>query len=424
MSNNKKLVPKRRFKEFKMATQWYNTNFFSVINNVIDFRGRTPKKLGMSWSDDGYLALSALNVKNGFIDFNVDAHYGDTELYQKWMSGNELKKGQVIFTTEAPMGNVTQIPDDKGYILSQRTIAFETNKLKMTDSFLAITLSSPKVKISLSTIASGGTAKGVSQNSLNSLKINLPKSLIEQTQIGEFFKKLDALIQTQQKKLEKTKTLKSAYLAEMFPCDGELKPHYRFQYFNEVWTKKLFYNLANIRRGLTYNPSNLTNDGIRILRSSNIDEDRFIIKNDDIFINQKNVNIPVVSENDILITAANGSSRLVGKHTLISLPKSQKAVHGGFMLLATSKQPFFTNALLSSNWYRKFLNVYIAGGNGAIGNLNKKTIENQLIKMPNIKEQIKIGNFFKLLDQKIALEQRKLEKLNNIKQAYLNEMFV
>ena len=210
----------------------------------------------------------------------------------------------------------------------------------------------------------------------------------------------------------------------MFPCDGELKPHYRFQCFNEVWTKNLFYNLANIRRGLTYNPSHLTNDGIRILRSSNIDEDRFIIKDDDIFINEKNVNIPVVSENDVLITAANGSSRLVGKHALISLPKSQKAVHGGFMLLATSKQPFFTNALLSSNWYRKFLNVYIAGGNGSIGNLNKKTIENQLIKIPSTKEQTKIGNFFKLLDKKIALEQRKLEKLNNIKQAYLNEMFV
>jgi len=41
------------------------------------------------------------------------------------MTGNELHKGQVLFTTEAPMGNVAQVPDNRRYILSQRTIAFD-----------------------------------------------------------------------------------------------------------------------------------------------------------------------------------------------------------------------------------------------------------------------------------------------------------
>ncbi|WP_433962756.1 DUF536 domain-containing protein [Pediococcus pentosaceus] len=47
------------------------------------------------------------------------------------MSGKELKKGQVLFTTEAPMGNVAQVPDNNGYILSQRTVAFETKDRKI-----------------------------------------------------------------------------------------------------------------------------------------------------------------------------------------------------------------------------------------------------------------------------------------------------
>jgi len=116
-------VPEIRFKGFSEA--WEERKLLDNFNRIIDFRGRTPKKIGLDWSDKGYLALSALNVKHGYIDRNIDAHYGNQELYDKWMSGNELHKGQVLFTTEAPMGNVAQVPDDQKYILSQRTIAFE-----------------------------------------------------------------------------------------------------------------------------------------------------------------------------------------------------------------------------------------------------------------------------------------------------------
>ncbi|MBR3140236.1 MAG: hypothetical protein IKF11_05160, partial [Methanobrevibacter sp.] len=44
---------------------WEQHKLFDCIQKIIDFRGRTPKKLGMDWSEEGYLALSALNVKNG-----------------------------------------------------------------------------------------------------------------------------------------------------------------------------------------------------------------------------------------------------------------------------------------------------------------------------------------------------------------------
>ena len=59
----------------------------------------------MEWSDRGYLALSALNVKDGYIDFDQDVHYEDKTLYDKWMTGMNYIKASA-FTTEAPMGNV------------------------------------------------------------------------------------------------------------------------------------------------------------------------------------------------------------------------------------------------------------------------------------------------------------------------------
>ena len=107
MSNDKK--PDIRFKNY--SDDWEQRKLLDCIQKITDFRGRTPKKLGMDWSEEGYLALSAFNVKDGYIDFNQDVHYGNQELYDKWMAGNELHKGQVLFTTEAPMGNVAQVPN-------------------------------------------------------------------------------------------------------------------------------------------------------------------------------------------------------------------------------------------------------------------------------------------------------------------------
>lgn len=170
------------------------------IKKITDFRGRTPKKLSMDWSDDGYLALSALNVKDGYIDFSQDVHYGNQELYDKWMTGNELHKGQVLFTTEAPMGNVAQVPDNRQYILSQRTIAFDVFEDKMTEDFLAAVLRSPNVFNDLTSLSSGGTAKGVSQRSLSSLKVIVPSEIEEQECIAKYFKSLDHLITLHQRK--------------------------------------------------------------------------------------------------------------------------------------------------------------------------------------------------------------------------------
>lgn len=156
------MIPKFVFG--KEENDWVKRPLLSNIEKILDYRGRTPKKLGLSWSDTGYLALSALNVKNGYIDFNVDANYGNQELYDQWMGKNNLHKGQVVFTTEAPMGNVAQIPNDDLYILSQRTIAFEVKHELISEVFLATLLRSPKIFNELTSLSSGGTAKELVKN--------------------------------------------------------------------------------------------------------------------------------------------------------------------------------------------------------------------------------------------------------------------
>ena len=177
------------------------------------------------------------------------------------------------------------------------------------------------------------------------------------------------------------------------------------------------------RRGLTYKPSDIRKNGVRVLRSSNIAEDSFTLSDEDVFVVREAVNIDCARANDILITAANGSSRLVGKHTIISGIPEESAVHGGFMLLGTTKEPYFINASMGSSWYRRFIELYVAGGNGAIGNLNKNDLDNQVILIPSEPEQRAIGAFFKQLDNLITLHQREQITENIIKNSLKKRIF-
>lgn len=173
------------------------------------------------------------------------------------------------------------------------------------------------------------------------------------------------------------------------------------------WEQRKFKEIAIVRRGLTYSPKDVSSQGVRVLRSSNIEGEFFLLHNDDVFVNSEVVKIEYVKRGDILITAANGSPKLVGKHAIIDSTSSDlPMVHGGFMLVASSNFSDFLNASMGSFWYSSFLKRNVTGGNGAIGNLSKADLDEVTILLPSDNEKIKIGAFFKNLDNLITLHQR------------------
>ena len=224
---------------------------------------------------------------------------------------------------------------------------------------------------------------------------SIPSNISEQAAIGTYFTALDSLITLHQRKCVFLFGFFQAFISMIFTAS------------TFSWEQRKFSDVVATRRGLTYKPSDIRKNGVRVLRSSNIAEDSFVLSDEDVFVVREAVNIDCVRANDILITAANGSSRLVGKHTIISGIPEESAVHGGFMLLGTTKEPHFVNASMGSSWYRRFIELFVAGGNGAIGNLNKNDLDNQDIAIPSEKEQKKIGSFFRQLDNLITLHQRK-----------------
>ena len=218
------------------------------------------------------------------------------------------------------------------------------------------------------------------------------------------------------------KEQKKTYLKLLFPAKGQTKPALRFTGFEDEWKEVKLGEIAELKRGLTYKPTSVVENGIRVLRSSNIDGDIFKKQEDDVFVEDSSATIPYVQFGDILITAANGSSKLVGKHAIIE--DSEKMVHGGFMLLARSKEYKFLNSLLSSEWYSRFINVSVAGGNGTIGNLSKSNLEKEIVLCPTIPEQEAIGSFFQDLDKAIAKQEEKVNQLKESKQTLLRKMFI
>lgn len=245
----------------------------------------------------------------------------------------------------------------------------------------------------------------------------------EQKNITDYFQKLDALINQHHQTHDKLNSIKKAMLEKMFPKQGETTPEIRFKGFSGEWEEIKFKDMAEIKRGLTYKPTDLVDEGVVVLRSSNINIDKFELRKDDVQVDKKAVNINYIKNGDILITSANGSSQLVGKHAVVK-NLNIDSVHGGFMLAATTNAPDFLNASMNTYWYNRFLSMNVYGGNGAIGNIKGSILEEELLYVPKKDERDKIGCYFQKLDELINQHQQQIIKLNNIKQACLNKMFV
>ncbi len=414
----KAMTPELRFQE--SSGIWKQRKLMDNILKIIDFRGRTPKKLGMDWSDKGYLALSALNVKNGYIDFSQDVHYGSRELYDKWMNGNELHQGQVLFTTEAPMGNVAQIPDDNKYILSQRTIAFVVNEKYICEDFLATLLRTPKLFHKLEMLTSGGTAKGISQKSLMEVDVNLPEQLDEQIAISRLLKNYGKRIHFQVEEIKKLQQFRQAMLTKLFPREGAAEPELRFRGFSGKW---------KLRR-----LSDFVKEVTRVDASSHAPVMMITAANG--FINQSERysfdNSGQSLQKYILLKQGelaynHGASKLRPFGSCFVLREKEARVPFVYHCFSvTDNYADFVALELNGNLVERQLRRIVSSGARMDGLLNISFEEYCTVKiaLPCQEEQRKIGNFFRNLDTYISLQQKKLERMQRLKAALLEKLFV
>lgn len=141
--------------------------------------------------------------------------------YRDWMTRGIPEKGDVLFTTEAPLANVAQLDTDEKVAFAQRIIIMQPAKPKLDSTFLKYLLMSGPVQRRIRSEGTGATVQGIKASLLRLIEISFPKTLTEQWLI---VKKLDTLN-------EETQRLESIYQRKLAALD-ELKKSLLHRAFN------------------------------------------------------------------------------------------------------------------------------------------------------------------------------------------------
>lgn len=167
-----------------MAGKWDVRPLSELLEQVIDHRGKTPIKLGANFSRTGYPVLSARHVKTDQLIRLDEVRYVSSDTYRRWMR-EPLRGGDIILTSEAPLGEVYLLNNETEYVLGQRLFALRVNRSLIEPEYLAAWLASPKGQAALQQRATGTTAQGIRQSQLVKILVDVPDRAVQQS-LGTF----------------------------------------------------------------------------------------------------------------------------------------------------------------------------------------------------------------------------------------------
>ncbi|WP_147803875.1 restriction endonuclease subunit S [Alkalicoccus halolimnae] len=242
----------------------------------------------------------------------------------------------------------------------------------------------------------------------------------EQQKIGQFFKQLDDRISLQQRQIELLKESKQGFLQKMFPKDGERVPEVRFDGFHGDWSLIMIGDVAEIVGGGTPNTTidEYWNGNVNWFSPAEIGEQRFLKtsrkKITDLGLQKSSAKLLPVGT--ILFTSRAG----IGNTAILVEPAS---TNQGFQSIVPKQGELDTYFIYSmSGRLKKYGEINGAGS--TFTEISGKQLAKMKMHIPNIEEQQKIGEFFKQLDDNIALHEKELELLKETKKGFLQKMFV
>lgn len=407
----KQKCPELRFSQYK--NDWDET----TLGDVVDIAG------------GGTPDTSVPEFWNGDIDW-----YSPTEIGENVYANGSIKKitasglknssakilpakKTVLFSSRAGIGDMAIL--NKPAATNQGFQSFIANNI---DVYFLYSMGSKIKKFALSK-ASGSTFLEISRNQLSQMEFFAPSGESgEQNQIGHFFQNLDQSIALHEKKLAQTQNLKKAMLEKMFPKAGSNQPEIRLKGFSGDWGSISLGSLCQIG-DIDHRMPESTKSGIPYLMTGDffgingLDfENAKLISNEDYELLSKKIKPEI---GDILFAryASVGTVRLVVTDIkfLISyscaILKTSVNSSGEYLF-------FWFQTNFAQNQIEQEINT------GSQRNIGIDSLKKLSISLPKDNEQKAISNFFKNLDETLALQQQQLQTLKNLKQAFLEKMFV
>ncbi|WP_419078939.1 restriction endonuclease subunit S [Phascolarctobacterium faecium] len=354
-----------------------------------------------------------------------------------WIQSSDLIEHQVFgvhprkyITKEAVMNSATKIVPENALAIITRVgvgkLAVIPFSYTTSQDFLSLSELKTDVKFTAYLLykklqcelifVQGTSIKGITKDELLSKIVFVPERK-EQEAISAFFANLDNLITLHQRKLDKMKELKKAFLNLIF------SQKLRFEGFTDSWELRKLGEVAPLRGGYAFQSNQYANEGIPIVRISNILSDGSVggefvfhneLKDDEIFM----------LENGDIVLAMSGAT--TGKVSILSSEKFCKYYQnqrvGLFSKTATCNYSFVATIVRSEKFLEQLRDVLVAG---AQPNVSAKDIDAFDFSVPkDVEEQSQIGNFFRTLDRLITLHQKKIDSLKEMKKILLKNMLI
>ena len=413
-------TPSIRFRGFEDA--WEQRKLGDIVG-IYDGVHQTP-----NYQNSGVMFLSVENIatlkSSKFIfeeDFKRD--------YKVFPQENDI-----LMTRIGDVGTTNVVTDNglKAYYVSLALL-----KYKSTDPyFLSNAIQSDYVQKGLAnrTLKTAIPMK-INKDEIGKVSVMLPLSATEQQQIGTCFRNLDNLITLHQRKFEKLTNVKKSMLEKMFPKDGADVPEVRFKGFTNPWEQRKFGEVFMSLQNNTLSRAELNDE---FGAAQNIHYGDVLIKYDEIldvskeplsYIEKQSIadkfKTSYLQNGDVII-ADTAEDETVGKCTEIEGLTDQKVISGLHTMPVRPNRKFasgFLGFYLNSAAYHDQLKPLMQGIK--VTSISNGAMQDTLVKFPlNLKEQEQIGIYFGGLDHLITLHQRELEKLQSIKKALLEKMFV
>ncbi|KXT63343.1 restriction endonuclease subunit S [Lactococcus sp. DD01] len=378
----KKGAPALRFKGF--LDDWEQRKLGEIVKITM---GQSPSSENYTTNPEDYILVQGnADMKNG----RVFPRVWTTQVTKI------AEKNDLILSVRAPVGDIGKT--DYNVVLGRGVAAIKGNE------FIFQLLGKMKKNGYWTKLSTGSTFESINSVDIKEAQILLPSGK-EQIQIGYFFQLLDNTISLHQRKLEKLKQLKKAYLQQLFPKPGETVPKIRFANFVGEWEERKLGELLKYEQPTKY-----------IVKTTDYDDafetpvltagQSFILGYTDEADNIKYASNkdPVIIFDDFTTGSHYVDFPFKVKSSAMKLLRLKSEGENLYFVYNTLKNIKYVPQSHERHWISKFSEFNIL--------------------VPSNDEQVKIGNFFKQLDSLIALHQEKLKQLKTCKKALLQKMFI
>lgn len=371
----------------------------NALEAIIDYRGKTPKK-----ADTGIPALSAKSVKNNYIDYNA-CYYISPEEYKRFMVRGKPQKGDILLTTEAPMGMVACLDRDD-VAIAQRLLTLRGKENILDNNYLLYYLQSPIGQALLRARETGTTVMGIKQSEFKKIQISIPGIEI-QRKIGKFLRTIDKKIVVNESINRNLYDLCITIYSEMF--EGKA--------WNEDFLENCTSQIIRGKSGDYVEYSKYVNLNQKVNKGFNLEKQYYKYLDESIEIPEEKFGRP----KDIILNSL-GQGTLGRVHFLFDV-EPNVVIDQHISIIRTNERmtPEYLYFMLASTKYQDIINNSAAGSTGMLM-LNISVVRGLKVEAPPIDIQEEFSRIVEPMYSLIEIHNLENEKLTNLREGLLPKL--